>query len=298
MIAYLQYLFVKGFSFFINFLPEEVALWIGRQLGRSAYQLDRERRKVALQNLRTAFGHEKSDEELRDIAIRTFQNLGMTAVEFFRIPRMDLETFQRKVEIEGVEVLKRVLDNKKKGGFLLLSHFGNWELMALSAKILGLSISVIAKPIKKNPWMDRMVTEIREKMGLQVIPAEKASRKVMRALSENRLIGILIDQRAKRSEGVWADFFGKKAPTTPALSVLAMRTGAPVVPVFMVRNGYGRHRLMFKEPLKLVETGDIKRDVEANTQMMNQTIESMIRQYPDQWFWVHRRWERKKASRR
>jgi KDO2-lipid IV(A) lauroyltransferase len=295
--VYLQYLFVKGFSFFINLLPEGVALWIGRQFGRAAYHLVRERQKVVFQNLRIAFGREKSDEDLRTIAKRVFQNLGMTAVEFFRIPRMDLETFKRKVEIEGVEVLKRVLDNRKKGGFLLLSHFGNWELMARSAKILGLSISVIAKPIKKNPWMDRMVTGIREEMGLQVIPAEKASRKVMRALSENRLIGILIDQRAKRSEGIWVDFFGKKAPTTPALSVLAMRTGAPVIPVFMVRNGYGKHRLIFKEPLDLVDTGDIKRDIEVNTQRMNQTLESMIRQYPDQWFWVHRRWERKKSSR-
>jgi len=296
MTAYLQYLLVKGFSFFINLLPEGVALWVGRQLGRGAYHLVRDRQKVALQNLRTAFGQEKSDEELRTIAVKVFQNLGMTAVEFFRIPAMGLETFKKRVEIEGMEVIRRVLDNSTKGGFLLLSHLGNWELMALAGRILNLSISVVAKPIKKNPWMDRMVTEIRGKMGLQVIPAERASRKVMRALSENRLVGILIDQRAKRSEGVWADFFGRKAPTTPALSVLAMRTGAPVIPVFMVRNGYQEHRLMFKEPLKLVNTGNIKRDIEANTQLMNQTLELMIRQYPDQWFWVHRRWERKKVS--
>jgi KDO2-lipid IV(A) lauroyltransferase len=108
------------------------------------------------------------------------------------------------------------------------------------------------------------------------------------------VVGILIDQRAKRSEGIWADFFGKKAPTTPGLAVLAMKTSAPVVPVFMVRNGFGKHRLIIQEPLRLVHTGDIKKDVEANTQLFNHTLESMIRQYPDQWFWVHRRWERKK----
>jgi KDO2-lipid IV(A) lauroyltransferase len=108
------------------------------------------------------------------------------------------------------------------------------------------------------------------------------------------MVGILIDQRAKRSEGIWVDFFGRKAPSTPALAVLAMRTGAPVVPVFMIRSGYGKHRLVIKKPLQLVDTGNIKKDVETNTQLMNQTLESMIRQYPDQWFWVHRRWERKK----
>jgi KDO2-lipid IV(A) lauroyltransferase len=108
------------------------------------------------------------------------------------------------------------------------------------------------------------------------------------------VVGILIDQRAKRSEGIWADFFGRKAPTTPGLAVLAMKTGAPVLPVFMVRDGFQTHHLIVQQPLKLIHTGDIKRDVEANTQLFNHTLESIIREYPDQWFWVHRRWERKK----
>jgi Kdo2-lipid IVA lauroyltransferase/acyltransferase len=298
MFAYLQYLALRGFGFWIGLLPERVALWAGRVLGRAAYHLDRERREVALQNLRIAFGHEKTDAEIREIALKVFQNLGMTTAEFFRIPNLDLETFRRNVEFEGVEVFKEVLNNTKKGGFLLLSHFGNWELMAMATRVLDLPISVIAKPIKKNRWVDHLVTEIREGMGMEIIPAPKASRRVLRALSENRLIGILIDQRAKRSEGVWSDFFGKKAPTTPALSILAMRTGTPVIPVFMVRNGNQSHRLIVKEPLKLVETGDLKRDIAANTQLMNDTLEAMIRRYPDQWFWVHRRWERKEVSRR
>jgi KDO2-lipid IV(A) lauroyltransferase len=96
---------------------------------------------------------------------------------------------------------------------------------------------------------------------------------------------------------VWADFFGKKVPTHPGLAELALKTGAPVVPVFMVRDGFQKHRLMIKEPLKLIQTGDFKKDVEANTQLFNDTLESMIRQYPEQWFWIHRRWERKRRAR-
>jgi KDO2-lipid IV(A) lauroyltransferase len=94
---------------------------------------------------------------------------------------------------------------------------------------------------------------------------------------------------------VWADFFGKKAPTTPGLAVLALKTEAPVVPVFMVRDGFQKHRLIIKEPLELIRTGDFEKDVAANTQLFNQTLESMVRQYPDQWFWIHRRWERKET---
>ena len=293
MTAYLEYLILKGFRFIINLLPEGPALWVGRQLGRIAFHLDREHQRVALQNLMVAFGHEKSIEELRSIAKKTFEHLGMTAVEFFRIPGTDLETLKKKVTVEGLENVRELLDNRKKGALILLSHLGNWELMGFLTKILGYPFSVIARPVKKNPWVNRMVSEIRRATGIEVIFTEKASRKVIQALSRNRLVGILIDQRAKRSEGVWVDFFGKKAPTTPSLAILAMRTGAPVVPVFMVRDGYEKHRVLIQKPLEIVHSGDIKKDVETNTQRINQTLESVIRRFPDQWFWVHRRWERK-----
>ncbi len=136
--------------------------------------------------------------------------------------------------------------------------------------------------------------EIRKSAGLKIIQKEKAIQNVIRALSENYFVGILVDQRSRRSEGVWVDFFGKKAPTTPSLALLAMRTGAPILPIFMVRNGYRKHLVFIKKPLPLIHTGNIKKDILANTKIINETLESIIRKYPDQWFWVHRRWERKK----
>jgi KDO2-lipid IV(A) lauroyltransferase len=292
VLTYLPYLLLKGFSLLINLLPEKFSLWVGRQMGKGMYYLDFEHRKVAIQNLHLAFGQEKPEEEIRSIAKSNFQNLGMSAMEFLRIPKMGVETFKKKVKIEGMEEVQKILKNGK-GILLLLSHLGNWELMGLMSKVLGDPIAVIARPLKKNKWVNDMVAEVRKEAGLEVIPPKKASQKVLRALSKNRLVGILIDQRAKKSEGVWVDFFGKKAPSTPALAVLAMRTGVPVLPVFMIRNGYRKHRLLIQEPLQLVNTGNIKKDVETNTQLMNYALESIVRQYPDQWFWVHRRWERK-----
>jgi KDO2-lipid IV(A) lauroyltransferase len=291
--GYLQYLLLKAFSLFVNLLPEGFALWCGKQLGSVFFHLDWERRKVALENLQIAFGDEKSEKERLAIALRAFQNLGMMAMEFFRIPKMDVEAFRKRVKIEGLEAALGLL-GKGKGVLLLLSHFGNWEMMGIMSRLIGDSIMVIAKPMKKNKRMDQFITKIRSAAGLEVVSSIKASRTVIKALSQNRVVGILIDQRAKRSEGIWADFFGKEAPTTPGLAVLAMKTGAPVVPVFMVRIGFGKHRLIIQKPLELVRTGDIKKDVVANTRLFNQTLESIIRQYPDQWFWVHRRWERKK----
>lgn len=290
--AYIIFLFLKGFSLFVNLLPEGVALWLGRQLGRVVFRLDWLHRKVALENLHIAFGEEKPERELFAIARRTFENLGMVAVEFFRIPGMDTGTYKKKVEMEGVEEALKVLD-KKKGALLLLGHFGNWELMALMSKVIEKPILVIAKSIKQKK-IDQWITRIRKMVGLELIPPKNATPKVIRALSQNEVVGILFDQRGKRSRGVWADFFGRKVPTTSGLAVMAIKSGAPVLPVFMIRNGFKKHRLIVKEPLELIHTGDLRKDVEANTQLFNDILESIIRQYPDQWFWVHRRWERKK----
>jgi KDO2-lipid IV(A) lauroyltransferase len=295
MIGYFIYLLLKGFSFLINLLPEGFALWVGRQLGNVAYYLDWEHRSVAFQNLRTAFGHEKSEEERRAIAKRNFQHMGMMVVEFFRIPGMDMEAYRRKVSAEGVEEALKLLE-RKKGGLLLIGHFGNWELMGFMARVIGNPVLAVAKPIKQNERLYRFILEIRDKAGLHIIPPRNATRKVLEVLSQNRLVGIMIDQRAKRSRGVWVDFFGKKAPTSPGLAVMAIRSGAPVVPVFMVRDGFQKHRLLVKEPIELVLTGDRERDVEINMQRFTRILESMIRQYPDQWIWIHRRWERKKES--
>ena len=294
MIAYILYLLLRAFSLFVNLLPEGFALWIGRQLGNMAYTLDLEHRKVALQNLHIAFGEEKSEGERRSIAKKNFQNLGMMAVEFFRIPAMDMESYKKKVEVDGLEQALKVLE-ENRGALLLLGHFGNWELMALMSKVIEKPVFAIAKSIE-HKRIDQWVTRIRKEGGLELIPPKNATPKVIQALSQNQLVGIVFDQRGKRSKGIWADFFGRKVPTTPGLAVMALKSGSPVLPVFMIRNGFQRHRMMIQEPLQLIHTWDFQKDVEANTQLFNHTLESIIRQYPDQWLWIHRRWERKKKT--
>lgn len=296
MTSLLIYLTLRIFGFFINLLPEGFALWIGRQFGNLMYALDFEHRRIAIDNLEIAFGQEKTGAERRSIARKNFQNLGMMAIEFFQIPKMDMEAYQRKVETEGVDEALKVLE-QNRGALLLLGHFGNWELMVPMSRIIQKPILAIAKPIKNNRWLDRWIIESREKIGLEIIPPKNATPKVIEALSKNKVVGILFDQRGKRSKGIWADFFGRKVPTTPGLAVMALRSGAPVLPVFMIRMGFQKHRLIVREPLKLIHTGDFKKDIEANTQLFNQVLESIIRQYPEQWLWIHRRFERKSRRR-
>ncbi len=135
MFAYLQFLIVRVFSFFINLLPEVLALLIGRWLGILSFYLDREHRGVTIQNLNIAFGNEKSQEEILTIARRTFQNLGMMAVEFLRIPKMDLDDFKSKVSIEGLEDIRKII-GERKGGLLLHAHIGNWQHIGILARLI------------------------------------------------------------------------------------------------------------------------------------------------------------------
>jgi KDO2-lipid IV(A) lauroyltransferase len=192
MFGYFQYILIKAFSLLVNFLPEDIALRLGRFLGGIAFFLDKDHRNVAIENLTIAFGKEKSEEEIRSIAKKAFQNMGLTAVEFFRIPKMDIESFKKRIIIKGIENVKETIENRKNGILLLLSHLGNWEMMGVLPKFLGLPISVVVRPIKKNRWLNRMVFMIKESCGIEIIDKERASKRIIHSLSENRFVGILI----------------------------------------------------------------------------------------------------------
>jgi KDO2-lipid IV(A) lauroyltransferase len=287
---------IRGFGFFINLFPDGIALWIGKQLGRLAYFLDFEHRHVAIENLELAFGGEKTGEEIRGIAFRTFENLGMTFVEFLRFPVLNTDKLLERVELVGRSHVEEALKGGK-GIIFLLGHIGNWELLGRMAKFFGGSLMAIARPLKKNERLDRFIEDVRRSSGLEVISSKRVARHVVSALRENKMVGILIDQREKRHQGVEVEFFGKKASTTPASAFFALKTGAAVIPVYALRVKGGRHRFVAEPPVELITTGDKGEDIRANTQRHTEVLESIVRRYPDQWFWIHRRWERKQKDR-
>ncbi len=293
---YLIYLGIRGFSGIINLFPEGFALWIGRQLGRLGYLIDFEHRHVAMKNLERAFGGEKSGNEIRGIALRTFENLGMNLIEFLRFPGLKNEKLMEKVEIEGRSHVDAALKSGK-GIIFLLGHIGNWELLGCMPRVLGNNLMALARPIKKNRRLDRFIGEIRRSSGLQVLSSKRVAYQVVSALRRNKMVGILIDQREKRNEGIGVKFFGENASTTPASAFFALKTGAAVIPVYTIRLKGGRHRIVAEPPVGLIETGDKAEDIRINTQHHTEVLESIIRRFPDQYFWIHRRWERKERDR-
>ena len=181
-------------------------------LGRLWFILHKSRRDIAIENLKIAFGHEKSLHEIREIAKRSFQNMGLTLVEFFVSKKYGKKWCEKNVEFVGYD--KPFLEFKKGDNCLVLTaHFGNWELLALMSSLRGAPLNVLARPID-NPFVDKMINDLRSQYGNKVISKHKAIREILKVLKKKELVGILLDQNTSPLEGIFVDFFGRPACTT------------------------------------------------------------------------------------
>ncbi|MBI4830610.1 MAG: lysophospholipid acyltransferase family protein [Candidatus Lindowbacteria bacterium] len=268
-------------------LSPEAAGWFGRTLGDVVRILDIRHRRIARFNLRMAFGASKSEIEIRWILKEVFRNIGQTVVEFFQIPSLTYEKALGMITAEHRERLDECL-RAGKGVVLVGSHFGNWELMAAAGAVAGYKISAVARPLD-DPDLEKIVREIREASGLQIIPRRTSALAIVRKLKRNEIVGILADQNT-RKQNVFVDFFGVKAATTPGPALLALKTGAALVPAFMLREARGKHKLIVEKPVEVVRSGNEQADIIATTRKCAAVLEEYVRKYPTQWFWVHRRW--------
>lgn len=271
-------------------IPYPFAQFKGKGLGLLAYFIPMGRKKVALENIRQSF-QEISECEANRLLRRVYLHFGRMLFEIPHIIRLTPHNLDRYVIFEGEENLIDAL-NRKKGVFFLTAHFGNWELMCAAVSLRFGNLAVVARPADFAP-LDRVVGELRSVFGAEVIPKQKAMRRLLTVLKENKLVGILLDQNVDWYEGVYVPFFGRWACTNKGLALLALKTGTPVVPAFQVRQQDGRHRLIFEKSVELQRTGDKTKDVEDNTEIFTGIIEKYVRLHPDHWFWFHKRWKTK-----
>ena len=263
--------------------------------GRLSYLILRNHRHRVIANLKLAFGGEKSDKEVRSIAMRVFENLAQTLVEFLSFSKIDKKAINNLVKADGLEKLNEVL-KKGKGGIILAGHFGNWELLGAYLIMNGYPGRAVVKRIKFEGY-NKLLMRLRENVGVKAIYRDGSIRGLLNALRRNELIGILPDQDVDSIDGVFVDFFGEEAYTPVAPVNIALSTGCAIVPSFMIREN-GRHRLVIEDPIDLEVTGDKRRDLEVNTAKWSKIIESYIRRYPEQWVWMHRRWKTRPKQER
>jgi len=284
---FLFYLIVRTLCATINLIPYSLAQNMGKTFGKIGYYLMFARRNIALNNLRNAYRHKKTERELRLIARKSFENLVIVFIEFIRIPKL-AKNFFSYVTIENSQTVWDGL-KKGKGVILLISHYGNWELMAIMAGKIGYPISAVGRPMK-NPYIYAYIERLRQFSGLKSLNKKGAAKEILRELKSNKVVAILFDQYAGRS-GAKTLFFGQPALTTTAVAQLAIHTGAQVIPAFNVRQNDGSHIIYVDSPINTVITSDKQHDILVNTQNYNTVLEKWIDKNPHLWFWFHKRWK-------
>ncbi len=279
----LEYWTARGLLASLAYTPA----WLSERLARVyVWVLDKavpRLRRVAMRNLELALP-ELAPERRRAIADGVFVCIARMLVSFARLPEIGPQEAARWIRYEGYEHFEAALA-RVRGVLFATAHLGNWELSAYAHAILSSPMHIVARPLD-NPLIDALVEARRTACGNHVIQKKDFARGILKALAANQAVGILIDQNASLEEGIFVDFFGIPACAHTGFAKLAARSGAAVIPGFALwSEPENRYVLKFYPPVEM--TGDVATD----TQRLHSLLEGLIRQYPDQWLWIHRRWK-------
>lgn len=274
-------------------LPPRLAYGLGGRLGDLVYAGLASRRRVTLENLALALGEQQSPHERQALAREVFRNLGRHVVDFAHLRHMNAARIQQMcVNWEEVAHLD-TLAARGHGLLIISAHFGSWELLSAITLLLQTPASVIVRP-PDNPLVHRLSEAYRQRCGYRALGRRnQAMRESLRALHRKEIVAVLMDQSSVRREAVEVEFFGIKTFTPMGPALLALRAKCPVVGVFFVCEAPGRHRVVVTDEIPIVRTGDVRHDLEENSRRFNREIEMQIRRYPEQWFWLHRRWKKR-----
>jgi len=272
-------------------LPLAWALRAAAAVALVAYAVARPLRRVGMTNLAIAFP-ERTLAERRRILRASFANLGRMVAELAHLPTLGDDDLRRMVVFENEAWwAENVAAPRDTGELILSGHFGNWELLVFAHGMRGYPVSMVHRTIA-NPLIDRWLNVVRARAGTRLVRKRHAAGGVLRALHDRELLVLPFDQNSTRGLGVFVDFFGVPASTNSGIARLSLRSGAPVVPVFIVREGTrARHRVHVLPIMYTQRSGDFELDVKRLTQQFSDVFESMVRRYPEQWLWVHKRWK-------
>lgn len=257
-----------------------VALPVGRVLARLVPRV----RRVTMANLDLAYGDSISREEKERIYRGVVDNVSLLAAEFSQSALLASAPPDTVVTVEGVELLE-----KNQGYVCIGAHFGNWELMGPAMAAHGFKVAVVVREFD-SPRVNRLIDRIRRSGKISTIPKDNGGREIVRHLREGSLVGVLIDQ-SPRENGVPVNFFGAPCWATVAPAMIAVRARMPMVPAALFRRPDGRYTLRFYEPIAMTRTGNFRADLLTYSQACQDAIERIIREAPEQWLWLHRRWK-------
>jgi Kdo2-lipid IVA lauroyltransferase/acyltransferase len=270
-------------------LPRKAARSFGAVIGWLAYWIVPRLRNVGIQNLELAFpGWE--DEQVEQTLRRLYRNLGWLLAEFCQMPKYTRENSRNFLRYDGLDRYLAARD-KGKGVLIVTGHLGAWELSSFYHSLMGYPMSMVIRRLD-NARVDGLVNHIRCLHGNRVLHKDDFARGLLGAMRQGETVGILMDTNMTPPQGVFVPYFGKLACTASGLARVALKTGAAVLPGFMLwEESEQKYVLHFGDEIVMERTGDGEADAVANTAKCTATIEAYVRRYPDQWLWVHRRWK-------
>lgn len=273
---------------FLGLFPLKISMKIGKTVGRLLISLFPKLKKTANQNLEIAMPALTQEE--KDRIIRgTIESLGRHIGFISHFKRFTPENVREVVEVVGREHFDKA-EATGRGILFFTGHFGSWEVFGLLSPSFGYPMNILVRRID-NPLVENFVDGLRTRLGNKTLDKRRAARKMFRLLENGEILGILADLNVQEREGVFVDFFGVPASTTTSIAKLALKTNAIVLPAFAVWNKEKQKYVVHLEPLVEYEkTGDSKKDVQKLTQDVTKVVEKYVRKYPDQWLWIHKRW--------
>lgn len=256
--------------------------------------MQKDARRTTLRNLKFALGKIKKEREIKKIAWQTFENIGKNIADVARFPKLTLSEVDRIVQAEGLKHLDTAY-KRGKGVIVLTGHIGNFELIGAYLSLKGYKISAVGRDVY-DPRLNKLLIRNRESVGVENISSTGDVKKIIKVLRAGRTLGVLADQDSTRVKGTFVNFFGKAARTPVGPAFLNLKLGSPIIPMALLRNKNEKYKIIVKPALELQPTGDKSRDVKDLTQKYTEVLEKIIREYPSQWVWMHKRWKSRPAS--
>jgi len=284
---WLQYLLVRFLALLATVLPVEISHRLACGFGTLSYWILGKRRKIALENITTAFGDSLPAGRTKEIARSAFQSAALSMMELFTVEKIKKEAAAR-FKLFGNEFLEEAF-LKKQGVVLVISHLGSWEYLSFLPFFTNRPWSVVVKNIK-NPYLDKAIDSMRRVMTVNPISKDNSVRAIFQELKAGHGVAILVDQWAG-DEGLWVDFFDTKTSTTSIPARLSERTGCALVSAYCLRTTPGHYEIHIEKPI----VHDMAQAGWENTitQDLNEVLERQILTHPEQWLWGHRRWKNK-----
>lgn len=273
----------------LGVFPLNASMAIGRWFGRAVSRLIPRLRKTAARNLEIAYP-DKTEAEKRTIISGVYGSLGRQLGFIAHFKHFEPEDLKDLVEVRGAEENAFPAYDPEKGVLFITGHFGSWEVFSLLPPSFGYKLNILVRRID-NPLVEEFVDSIRTRFGAVTIGKREAGRNLFTILQNGGLLGILADLNAQHKDGVFVDFFGVPACTTASIAKIALRTGAAVLPAFAVwEEDKGRYVVYIEPKIEIEPSGSNQEDIHQLTQRITEVVEKYVRKYPDQWLWIHKRW--------